>query len=570
VPPQIPHADPGVPDIRGPFRYIWWLIRSQPWRVLRGAFFGTVWMVGLAFRPYLISRAVDDGLRTGDHRALLFWVGAIVLSGLLMAWLGIMRHRTMTFIREDATARSAEVVLRHLSRTGAALPRRLDAGEVATVSGRDISYVSHVLTFTGPGVGAIAAYAVVAVVLWSAAPVLALLVLVGVPAVVAVISPLLRRLERVESDYRHRHGALTARAADIVAGLRVLAGVGGRRLFADRYDRQSNTLRAEGYRVAAVNSWIEGLATAVPAFFAALVVWMAARLAASGQITVGEMVAVYGYVAILSIPCWMLLSSAYDVIRGRVAARRIIALLSVEPDDHAGGAPVPAPAGPADLHDPDSGLTVPAGRLVAVAADDPGAGAALADRLSRFATSDVTWGGVPLGTVPLPDVRRRILVGDHDAYLFAGPLRGTLDRGLPADVGAGIHAAAAEDVVDALPDGLDTEVDTQGRTLSGGQRQRVRLARAVLADAEVLILVDPTSAVDAHTEARIADRIRASRKGRTTVLVATSPLLLGQADEVAFLRGGRVVATGRHADLLATDPAYRALVARDADAEMAE
>ncbi|MEV4538654.1 ABC transporter ATP-binding protein [Asanoa sp. NPDC049518] len=569
MPPQIPHADPGVPDIRGPFRYIWWLIRSQPWRVLRGGFFGTAWMVGLAVRPYLISRAVDDGLRAGHHGTLVLWVGAIVASGLLLAWLGIMRHRTMTFVREDASARSAEVVLRHLARTGSAVSRRLDAGEVATVSGRDISYVSHVLTFCGPGVGALAAYAAVAVVLWTIAPPLALLVVVGVPAVVAVIAPLLRRLERVETDYRRRQGALTARAADIVAGLRVLAGVGGRGLFAERYDRDSRELRGEGYRVAAVNSWIEGLAIAVPAFFAAIVVWVAAHLAATGQITVGEMIAVYGYCSILAIPCWMLLSSAHDVIRGRVAARRIIALLTTRPDEHGAEPAVDAPAGPADLHDPDSGLTVPAGRLVAVAADDPGTAAALADRLARYAPGDVTWGGVPLSGVPLREVRRRILIGDHDAYLFAGPLRGTLDRGTPVDVDAGVHAAAAEDIVDALPAGLETEVSTQGRTLSGGQRQRIRLARAMLADAEVLILVDPTSAVDAHTESRIAQRLRAARAGRTTVLVATSPLLLGQADEVAFLRGGRVAATGSHADLLATDPAYRALVARDVDAEVA-
>nr|WP_203716937.1 ABC transporter ATP-binding protein [Asanoa siamensis] len=539
--------------------------------MLRGALFGTVWMVGLALRPYLVSRAVDDGLRAHDRAALLFWVGTIVASGLAMAWVGIMRHRTMTFVREDATARSAEVVLRHLARAGATLPRRLDAGEVATVSGRDIGYVSHVLTFMGPGIGAVIAYAVVAVVLWRIEPVLALLVLVGVPSVVAVIAPLLRRLEAVETDYRRRQGALTARATDIVAGLRVLAGVGGRSLFADRYDRQSAKLRTEGYRVAAVNSWIEGLAIAIPAVFLALVVWSAARLAVQGQITVGEMVGVYGYVAMLTTPCWMLLGSTYDVIRGRVAARRIVALLRVEPEDHApAGESVTAPAGPADLHDPDSGLTVPAGRLVAVAADDPGTAAALADRLARFATSDVTWGGVPLGAVPLAEVRRRILVADHDAYLFAGPLRTTLSPAGGA-VEPGVHAAAAEDVVDALPDGLDTDVDTQGRTLSGGQRQRVRLARAVLADAEVLILVDPTSAVDAHTEARIAERLRAARAGRTTVLVATSPLLLGQADEVAFLRGGRVTATGDHHGLLARDSAYRALVARgaDEDAEVA-
>ncbi|MEV4623978.1 ABC transporter ATP-binding protein [Asanoa sp. NPDC049573] len=535
--------------------------------MLRGAVVGTAWMVALAVRPWLISRAVDDGLRTGDHRELLLWVGAIVLSGLVLAWLGILRHRTMTFVREDATARSAEVLLRHLARTGSALTRRLAAGEVATVSGRDIAYVSQVLTFTGPGVGALVAYAAVAVVLWTAAPTLAVTVLLGVPCVVAVVAPLLRRLEAVETDYRRKQGALTARAADIVAGLRVLAGVGGRNLFARRYARRSQDLRAEGYRVAVPHSWIEALGVAIPGLFLALVVWLAARLAAAGTISVGEMVAVYGYVAILAVPCWFLLGSAHDVIRGRVAARRILALLAVEPDPAGGPETSAAPAGPADLHDPDSGLTVPAGRLLAVAADHPGTAAALADRLARFAPSDVTWGGVPIGAVPLAEVRRRIVVGDHDAYLFAGPLRATLGGAGPVE--AGIHAAAAEDVVDSLPEGLETEVDTQGRTLSGGQRQRVRLARAVLADAEVLILVDPTSAVDAHTEARIAARLRAARAGRTTVLLATSPLLLGQADEVAFLAGGRVTATGRHADLLDREPGYRALVARDSDAEVA-
>jgi ABC-type multidrug transport system fused ATPase/permease subunit len=98
----------------------------------------------------------------------------------------------------------------------------------------------------------------------------------------------------------------------------------------------------------------------------------------------------------------------------------------------------------------------------------------------------------------------------------------------------------------------------------------VRLARALLAERDVLILIDPTSAVDAHTEARVAERLRTARAGRTTVVISTSPLLLGQVDTVAHVRGGRVVATGPHAELLDRDPTYRALVARDADIEDAE
>ncbi|RLK12591.1 ABC-type multidrug transport system fused ATPase/permease subunit [Micromonospora sp. M71_S20] len=596
MPPRIPHPEPGTPDVRGPLRYLWWLVRSQPWRVLRGSLFGAAWMTALSVRPYLISRAVDDGLRTGDTRALAQWVAAIVVAGVALSWLGIMRHRTMTFIREDAKARSAAVVLRQLSRVGAVLPRRAAAGEVATVGGTDIDRVAQVMTVTGPGVGAVVAYLVVAVVLWSISPLLALCVLVGVPAVVLVVAPLLRRLERAESVYRQQQGELTARSGDIVAGLRVLAGVGGRGLFAHRYAARSRDLLVEGYRVGAVNSWIDAATVAIPGLFLAAVVWLSARMTVTGDISVGELVAVYGYVATLVVPVWFLLEGGHQLIRGRVAARRIVALLAVTPDDVGGprdtptragaatvpgsrqpagpAAPVPAPGGPADLHDRSSGLTVRAGRLTAVAAADPADALALADRLGRYTVSDATWGGVPLTGVGLEQVRARILVADHDAYLFAGALREVL-RGARPDgyrerIAAALHAASAEDVVDALPRGLDTPLDTRARSLSGGQRQRIRLARALLAEPEVLILVEPTSAVDAHTEARIAERLRRARAGRTTVVLTTSPLLLGRADEVAHLVAGRVAATGTHADLLDRDPGYRRLVARgDADAERA-
>jgi ABC-type multidrug transport system fused ATPase/permease subunit len=544
---------------------MWWLVRRQPWRVLRGSVFGTVWMTGLAVRPYLVARAVDDGLRTGDIGALVLWVGAIVVAGLAMAYLGIMRHRTMTFVREDATARSAAVLLRHLSRVGAVLPRKLAAGEVATVGGSDIQRTSNVLTMTGPGVGAVIAYGVVAVVLWQISPLLALCVLLGVPAVGLVVGPLLRRLESTESEYRRQQGILTARAGDIVAGLRVLAGVGGRGLFGDRYAIGSRELLREGYRVGAVASWIEALTLAIPGLFLAAVVWLAARMAAAGDITIGQMVAVYGYVAMLVVPVWFLLFGAHDYIRGRVAAGRIIALLTIEPETHGGGSAAPPPR-PAELRDPGTGLVIRPGRLLGVAADEPARAAALVDRLGRFAPTDVTWDGVALATMALDEVRARILVADHDSYLFAATLRETLNirPGVSeADMFSALHVASADDVVDALPDGLDAEIGVHGWSLSGGERQRVRLARALLADPEVLILVDPTSAVDAHTEARIAERLHRARAGRTTVVIATSPLLLSHTDVVAHLAGGRIVATGTHNELLVRDPGYRALVSRD-------
>ncbi|WP_295702735.1 ABC transporter ATP-binding protein, partial [Lapillicoccus sp.] len=186
----------------------------------------------------------------------------------------------------------------------------------------------------------------------------------------------------------------------------------------------------------------------------------------------------------------------------------------------------------------------------------------------------VTVGGVDLSEVPLAQVRERILVSDASPHVFAGTLReavdphGSLSR---EDAEQALHAAAAEDVFDSLPGGWQGELEERGRGLSGGQRQRLVLTRALALDPEVLVLVEPTSAVDAHTEARIAERLGAFRSGRTTVVMTASPLLLHHADDIVLLEDGRATARGRHADLLQESAAYRAVVVRgDSDGDPAE
>jgi ABC-type multidrug transport system fused ATPase/permease subunit len=566
---KVPYADPGVPDARSPLRYLWWLVKCQRWRVLLGATLATTWMVLLVLPPYLMARAIDDGLRARDLGTLGFWVAVLAVSGMTNAAIGIYRHRTMTFIRNDAGYRTVQVVVRHAVSVGAELPRRVTSGEVVSIGAADLDRIARTMTSTGPGVGAIITYAAVAVLLVAISPLLALVVLVGVPLFVLSLGPLLNRLRRTETTYREQQGTLTARAGDIVAGLRVLCGIGGKELFATRYRHGSQDLRAEGYRVGAVASWIEGVAVGLPSLFLAAVTWLAARMTAAGEITVGEMVAVYGYVAVLATPVFFLVEGAQDISRGLVAARRVTNVLNLTPAVH-DRSTVSAPPRPAELHDPDSGLTVRPGELLAVAAAVPAEGTDLVDRLGRYTDSAVTWGGAPLSDMPLADVRSRILVADNDAYLFAGTLReavSTRDHD-DAAIRAAIHVAMAEDVVDALPAGVDSFLEAQGRSVSGGQRQRLRLVRALLADPEVLLLVEPTSAVDAHTESVIAERLTKARRGHTTVLVGTSPLLLDQADRVAFLDEGRVVATGRHTDLLMTEPGYRALAFRGSDEEL--
>ncbi|MGW3136791.1 ABC transporter ATP-binding protein [Streptomyces sp. NPDC001139] len=564
------YEEPGEPDRRGGARYLLWLVRCQPGRSAAGAVLGSVWMVLLAATPYLLSRAIDDGLVPGDFPALAGWTAVLFAVGAFNAWLSIMRHRTMTRVRMDANFRTVKVVVDQAVRLGAALRRRVGAGEVVTIGVGDVQTISQSLTVVGPGVGAVVAYLVVAGLLLSVSPLVAAVVLLGMPVIVVLVGPLLARLQGAETEYRERQGVLTARIADLAGGLRVLNGLGGKGLFAQAFRHDSQRLRRQGYRVGAVTSWVQALGVGLPTLFLALVTWLAARLAAQGLITVGQLVSVYGYVAVLVGPVAFWVECGYQISRGLVAARRVVRFLRLEPLADTGTRD--APQGPAELYDPESGVRVRPGGLTALAAARPSDAAAVVDRLGGYTPSAATWGGLPLADIAVARIRERVLVADHEADLFAQTLRSLVcgRRERPQeDIERAVRTAVAEDVVHGLPDGLDSVIEAQGRNLSGGQRQRVRLVRALLADPEVLLAVEPTSALDAHTEARVAERLRAARQGRTTLVTTTSPLVLDRADTVYFLVDGAAVAAGSHRELLDAEPAYRALVARDADAEEA-
>jgi ABC-type multidrug transport system fused ATPase/permease subunit len=533
-------------------RYLLWLARCQWPRVAAGGLLGSASTLSLVLAPPVIGQAIDHGLRENHYGILAAWSAVLLALTSVGAFLGMARHRTMTKIRMDAGYRTIRVVLSHAIDLGAALPRRLTAGEVVTIGVGDVWIIARGLTVTGPGVGAVVGYAVVAVLLLRVSPLLAVTVLAGVPVVGLAIGPLLGSLHRAGARYRSRAGQLAARLLDIVGGLRLLNGLGGKEAHLARYRTGSAGLVGEGYHVASAASWIEALATGLPALFLALVTWLGAHLAARGDITVGELAAVYGYAAILVVPVEIFISSGQQIIQAVVAARRVTALLNVEPEPVEGLAP--APSGPAKLYDPFSGVTVEPGLLTVLA----GSGAApIVDRLGRYGETGATWGGTRLDEVERGEVRERILVADDDAHLFAGTLaevvagRAAVD---PDAVEAALNIAVAHDI--------NGRIEPDGRNLSGGQRQRVRLARALYREPEMLLVVEPTSAVDAHTEAAIAERLSKARRGRGTLIVTTSPALLDRADVVHFLRDGRVVATGTHRSLLAEVPDYRALVTR--------
>ncbi len=564
---QLPFDHPGDPDTRSSARFLLWVGRQQLGTLFLGMTFGIVWMLAQALLPWVLGRAVDEGLTTGDSRALLGWAAALLGLGVVQAVAGTLRHRVAVSNWLQSGFRMIQVVAHHAALTGPAVRSRLTTGEVVATVSNDALRAGGAFDITARLAGAIASYFVVAAVLLSTSTLLGLVVLLGVPTLVGTLSLVIRPLQARQREQREQVGQLTALGADTVAGLRVLRGIGGERVFLDRYRRRSEEVRRAGVRVALPQSTLDSAQVLLPGIFIVIVTWLGARLAIQGRISPGELVAFYGYAAFLVIPLRVAAEAVDKVTRALVGAQRMLAILRIEPLVAAPEEPAAEPGPGAVLVDDRSGLAVEPGLLTCVFTPSADDGSRIADRLGRFADDGlVTLGGVPVASLDVASLRRRVVVSETDPFLFAGPLRHELDpwgRATDAQLLEAIAVANAEDVLDSLPEGLDGHLEERGRSLSGGQRQRLVLARSLLADAEILVLVEPTSAVDAHTEARIARRLREARRGRTTVVVTASPLVLDQADRVVFVDDGRVAAEGTHRELLQSSPAYRFAVTRE-------
>ncbi len=562
----LPLDHPGTADHRSPGRFLWWVARGQIPTLLGGMCFGIIWMSSQAVMPAVLGLAIDQGVAGRDLGALVKFAGLMFLIGLVQAGSGIMRHRFAVTNWLIAAYRVVQLVGRHAIHLGGTLPRRVSTGEVVAIGSSDLAHIGMVMDVTARFSGAIVSFVLVSVILLQTSMTLGLVVLLGVPVLMLFIGPILSPLQRRSAHQRALMGALANTATDIVSGLRVLRGIGGEQVFHDRYRRESQTVRRAGVEVGRLQSVLDALQVFLPGLFVVIVVWLGGRAAASGSITPGELVAFYGYSAFLLIPLRTATEYADKLIRGLVSSRRICTVLAVQPDYAEPASPAPSPPVGAVLADARTGLRIDPGLVTAIVSERPDEATGLADRLGMCAAEvddDVTLGGVPLPALPRAEVRRRVVVSDTAAMLFAGPLGEGLDVRGDGDIARALDTASADDILEALPEGLETVVAERGRSFSGGQRQRLVLARALLADPEILVLVEPTSSVDAHTEARIATRLRGQRAGRTTVVTSSSPLVLDAVDVVAFLSGGRVTATGTHAELLDGEPAYRRVVTRE-------
>ena len=585
-----------------------WLLRRAAVPVTLATLAACTSNIIQAIVPAFFGQALDAGIENGLN-GRVWGIGALLLVLFVVYAVG---DTMMSYFGVTAWMRTAfdvdRLVGRQISATGKDLSRQVSTGEVATIIASDADYLGKLIEHLPALLGAAASFLVVAVLMLRTSVSLGLIVILGMPLVAAIVTLVIRPLQKRQAVQREAHSAVTTVTTDTVAGLRILRGIGGEDVFARRYRDASQELRRRGVEVASSQATLMTLQVLLPGLFAAIVVWVAARMAVAGSLTPGGLITFYGYTAYLSWPLWVFTSSVQDYTRAVVGARRLSRLLEVAP---AAGSLVerlnldPAAAHPVsgDLVDTGSGLRLKEGRMTALVCPDPQVSADLATRLGRFtdAGPTVTLAGRPLTTMPLEQVRASVVVSGATAQLFTGTLREALDvRGGPDPQPAGLEdlvraeterttgadvdqqvrpqereapgddrlieaigIADAGDVLTSLSEGLAGMITEKGRSLSGGQRQRVALARALLTEAPTLVLIEPTSALDSHTEARVAAQVHRARAGRTTVVVTASPLVLEACDEVVLLdSSGSELLRSTHRELMA--------MARDGHAQAAD
>jgi putative ABC transport system ATP-binding protein len=531
--------------------------------------------------PVLIGMVVDRAVLTVGVSAVVTWIAVLAaLFGILTVVYRFGARLLMFSIARESHLLRVELSHKILDPLG--IRTEYKTGELLSISSTDADETSYVLDYVPRVTGAVVGTVACGAVLLSIDIPLGVMVLVGVPAVVAVLQLTAPMIAKRVEEQQAEIGRATALATDLVSGHRPLQGIGAQSNAAARYRVASRRSLAATLRAARIQSIHTGAAAAAGAFTAMAVAMAAVFFALHDALSLGELITVIGLAQFLIEPFSLLAVVPSWVAEARASANRVAAVLNA-PTRHRAQPPVDAatPGGILEIRDARHAgldglaLRVESGEFVGVLARDARDASALIELLSGQVRAGgsgedpgtVRVGGRRIGEIPRGERCRRLLVEHHHSDLFSGTLESNLAVGALLDDGAlqaALAASCAADVVDLHPDGLEHPVMERGASLSGGQRQRWTLARALVADPDVLVLHDPTTAVDAVTEQAIADglrRLRAAR-GRTTVVFTSSPALLAAADRVVLVADGRVLAEATHRTLVDAHPEYRELVTR--------
>lgn len=537
--------------------------------------------------PWFTRLAIDN-LSQGPGRRwdLLLFPGLIALAA---AGQGVFRYfwRTNVF----GFSRHIEWDLRnqlfaHLQRLPLAYFQRMKTGDLMSRLTNDLASVREML-----GIGAVAALDG-AVLILAAVPLmididpwLTLWSLLSLPGITLLVLGFGNRMHRGYRDVQQFLGKLSIFVQESLAGIRVIQAHGQEATRQARFEE----LSAEYMRKNLVTARLSGVLWPLMAVFsglaAAVVLWLGGRSVLLGTLTIGQFVQFNGYLAMLT---WPVMAIGYVVNlyqRGSAALGRLVEILETPP--------APAHLTPDDglprrltgaiefrnlsfRYDPDApwilrdiDLKIPAGSCLAIVGE-VGAGKStlvhLIARLFEAPEGSLLLDGRDIRAVPLSRLRASIGLVSQDIFLFSETIRENILFGRPdatvQDMEEAARIAALLPSIHEFADRFDTLLGERGVRLSGGQKQRTALARALVADPPILILDDAFSSVDVQTEESILRELRAARTGRTTILISHRISTVKDADQIAYVRDGRIVEQGTHQELLAREGHYHRLYRR--------
>ncbi len=568
--PVLGQAAPEPPDARPfetrasdtPGRFVVRVIFSIPRITVPAMLLAITWQVGESAVPVVMGLAIDRALAAGDAGQLLLWIGVLVVVYIVLTMaarftgrlnvtaLQLLQHRLRT------TLSSRVLHPRHTT------VRPPDGGVVSTMT-NDVARVSFAVLLLTMSISRIVSIVFIAVSLLVVHWLLGVLVLVGAPVVVFLMGMLSRRLSRSTREYQDLLAATVGRASDLVAGYRVIKGIRAEAEATRRYRQASQETLVGAKRNAAVLGRFLVASGVVNGVFVAAVTGLAGWFAVDGQLSIGGLIATVGLTqALLPQIEGIVGASIPNIASSQASAARILeALGNACPVGSGADAPAWSAGAGTDASErsPDAGVLdlrvsgvphrVAPGELVGLRADDRTAAlvaAALLDpHAERAPGIEIRLGGHPVERLTPAEYHARVTVSPHRMTLFSGTIRSNLTSpsgpSSSADrLDAAVRAAACDDFVTDL----DALVGENGNRLSGGQRQRVVLARALATDTPILVLHDPTTAVDSVTEQVIAERLREVRSDRSILLIASTPALLSCCDRVIDLTSATPEAAG--------------------------